>query len=105
MELNEHAHTKPQTRLSGPNQISNQVLYSPCNILISLSAEMPHSIATLRDLAAALQKAKENYLERFNSTAVVARVAIWDGNTTARGISLYNSLFKTLFVDVTFCIG
>ena len=66
----------------------NPTNHSPCNILISISAEMPHSLATLRDLAAALQKAEEDYLEKFNLMAAVAHVVIWDGNVTASGAYL-----------------
>ena len=49
---------------------------------------MPCSIATLRNLAAALQKVEEDYLEKFNLMAAVARVVIWDGDVTASGTYL-----------------
>ena len=49
---------------------------------------MPRSLATLRDLAAALQKAEEDYLEKFNLMAAVARVVIWNGDVTASGTYL-----------------
>ena len=100
MEMNKHARIKSQTRLSGPHQISNQGPRSPCNILISLSTEMPRSSATLRDLAAALQQTEEKYLEKFSSVAAVARVAVWDGNTTAGGVFLQDGTIKFTVQDV-----
>ena len=48
-----------------------------------MSAEMPRSLATLRDLAAALQKTEEDYLENFNLMAAIACVVMWDGDVTA----------------------
>ena len=55
-----------------------------------MSTKMPRSLAMLWDLAAALQKAEEDYLEEFNLMAGVARVAIWDGNITASGTYLHD---------------
>ena len=49
---------------------------------------MSCSSATLQDLAAALQQAEGEYLEKLNSVAAVAQDAIWDGNTTASGLFL-----------------
>ena len=44
---------------------------------------MPRSLATLWDLAAALQKTEEDYLENFNLMAAIACVVMWDGDVTA----------------------
>ena len=71
----------------------------PCCIIISLSAEMLHFIATLRNLAANLQKVEEDYLEQFNLTAMVARAPIWNGDITASGTYLSNATAQSTMQD------
>ena len=61
---------------------------------------MPQSIATIRDLVADLQKADEDHLKQFNSTARVACVAIWDVDTTANGAYLRDSMVQFTVQDI-----
>ena len=70
---------------------------------------MLHSLATLRDLAAALKKVEEDYLEKFNLMAVVARVANGIGMSLPVvlifKIEPLNLPYRILHVDATCCIG